>query len=469
MMRQRAWSLDASGEDKGLRGWIQGVSLWAEAVDYILSRGAEAYLVGGTIRDVLLGRPAYDLDLAIGEGGKKDPRDTVEGALGLAREMADRLGAAYVLRDAERGVARVIRRTQDGQHMIDLAALRGEGLLADLCARDFTVNAMALPLDDLDGAILDPTDGRKDLALRCIRMTSPAAFEDDPLRLIRAVRLAGELGFSIEEETAECIAESAARIERVSAERVCEELFNTLALPRAAACLERARDLGLLRHVLNGGEIDKDGMAQGIAAVDNLEERWIGDPSGTERVSLKALEWAGDALYGYWQECLAARRSRFQLLKLAALLVDIFHLDDRVRRLESLALARREIRHLTAAWQGDAFLREHWDADRPRLSAYRYFRATGEAGVNGALLHLALCPAELQRVAWLAVAWFRRRDELVDVAPLLSGDALMDHLGLQPGPRIGRLIERLCEAQVQRQVTDRCQAKAYLSALVQAE
>jgi putative nucleotidyltransferase with HDIG domain len=199
-------------------------------------RGARVWLVGGAVRDLLLERPVHDWDFCV-------DRD----ALGLARAAADELGGAYFPLDAERGAGRVIlSAAEQPWQALDFAALRGSDLEADLGVRDFTVDALAL--DDA-GALIDPTGGQADLAARRVRATGESAFQDDPVRLLRAVRMEAELGFQIEPRTAEWIRRDASLLARPSAERVRDEFVRLLALPGAAAHLYRLDELGLLSPV----------------------------------------------------------------------------------------------------------------------------------------------------------------------------------------------------------------------------
>ena len=201
------------------------------------ARGARAWLVGGAVRDQLLERPVHDWDFCV-------DRD----ALGLARAVADELGGAYFPLDAERGAGRVIlAAAEQPRQALDFAALRGSDLEADLTVRDFTINALAL--DDA-GALVDPTGGQADLAAGRVRATGERAFQDDPVRLLRAVRMEAELGFQIEPRTAEWMRRDASLLARPSAERVRDEFVRLLALPGAAAHLCRLDELGLLSPVV---------------------------------------------------------------------------------------------------------------------------------------------------------------------------------------------------------------------------
>src|SRR2546427_4420141 len=172
---------------------------------------------------------------------------TIEsGALAIARDVAARLGGAFVPLDPERGAARVLVQGT----CLDLTDWRAPTLEADLAARDFTVNAMAVELRRLlrDGRapVVDPTGGLADLRARRLRVHDPRALLDDPLRALRGVRLEAALGFRLTPSSARAIREVAAQVTRVSAERIRDELLAMLEQPRAARVLRRLDALGLL-------------------------------------------------------------------------------------------------------------------------------------------------------------------------------------------------------------------------------
>ena len=207
-------------------------------------RGIEAHVVGGRVRDALLGRATFDTDVVVHCG-----------ALDMAREMSRVSGGALVPLDAERGIARVVWSAEGGAtRTLDLADMVGPDLAADLRARDFTVNAMAAPVSGHwppdEQIIVDPCDGKVDLAARTLRMTSAAALDADPLRLVRAVRLATELGFSIDPATAAAIAVRADSAARPAAERLRDELLRLVAAPGTAQGVTAMYQLGLLQRIL---------------------------------------------------------------------------------------------------------------------------------------------------------------------------------------------------------------------------
>ena len=466
-------------------------------------RGVRVWLVGGAVRDALLGRPVHDWDFAV-------DRD----ALGLARAVADGLGGAYFPLDAERGTGRaVLMPANEPRLELDFAALRGADLETDLSARDFTVNAMAL---DETGTLVDPTGGQVDLAAGRVRATTERAFQDDPVRLLRAVRVEAELGFEIEPRTAGWIRRDGPLLTRPAAERVRDEFVRVLAPEGAATHLQRLDEFGLLSPVVPELEPLKrvaqspphrfDAWRHTLLVVD-VVEGVVAAATG-RGVGPRALADAPPAAWGDLERVLgqfasdvaahlaveiSAGRDRALLLKLAALLHDVGKPRTRSRdedgrihfynhepvgarvaadRLQALRFSRGEV---DRAW---VIVSQHL---RPahlargervtRRAVYRYFRATGCAGVDVVLLsladHLATRGPDLREWRWarrldvaetLLTHWFERHEETVAPPPLVTGDDLMAELGLEPGREIGRLLEALREAQAAGEVRTRQEA-----------
>jgi tRNA nucleotidyltransferase/poly(A) polymerase len=201
----------------------------------------EVWLVGGYVRDQQLGRDTKDLDVVVPDG-----------ALRLARALADALQGHFFILDEERRVGRVILGHGSTAVEVDIADLRAPHLRDDLRLRDFTVNAIAMSLGRSapEARLIDPFDGRSDLERKVLRAVTEGAFRDDPLRLLRAVRLSGALGFRIEPQTLNLLRRDAARISSVSAERICDELHRIIALPGAWQHIRLLMQTDLLRHVL---------------------------------------------------------------------------------------------------------------------------------------------------------------------------------------------------------------------------
>jgi len=197
---------------------------------------AAVLLVGGAVRDGLLGRPLYDLDFVV-DGD----------ATALAAAVCRAFRGALVPLDPERGIARVVLRHTGRRLHLDFARRQGGDWIDDLRARDFTINAIAV---DPDGRYLDPLGGRKDLASGRLRAASETAFRDDPLRTLRAVRLVAELGVTVEPETAVWIRRDAHLLPRAAPERIRDELVRILNAPDADHHLDMLNDLRLLGQVL---------------------------------------------------------------------------------------------------------------------------------------------------------------------------------------------------------------------------
>ena len=188
----------------------------------------EAWVVGGAVRDELLGRPVVDLDVAF-----RDPEGAARRYGGPVFPLSERHGAWRV--------------ALGGGRTVDFTPLR-DGIETDLATRDFTINAIARPL--VGGEAVDPFEGRLDLERRVLRAVSPSIFEDDPLRLLRAVRLEDELGFRLDEETERLVREHAALVARPAGERILAELVRL-----TARGFERLDELGLLEPL--GGSLER--------------------------------------------------------------------------------------------------------------------------------------------------------------------------------------------------------------------
>jgi hypothetical protein len=198
-----------------------------------LLAGEDAWIVGGAVRNELLKREVLDLDIACPEPA------------GAARQYARHWGGFPFLLSARHGAWRVI--LADGR-TIDFTPLRGGSIEADLAARDFTINAIAVPLDG--GEPVDPYGGRADLERRALRPVSERVFDDDPLRLLRAVRIEDELGVRLDPDGERLVRAKAGLVGRAAGERILEELLRL-----SAAGYERAGELGLLEPL--GGTADR--------------------------------------------------------------------------------------------------------------------------------------------------------------------------------------------------------------------
>jgi len=199
------------------------------------------FLVGGAVRDLLFGRPCKDLDLICTRPEA------------LARRLGRIHQAAVVpfLKKVDASCHRVVSRA-DPDDFLDLSPIAGGSVEADLSRRDFTINAMALPVLSGGGLgpVVDPLGGRRDLASRIIRACGPNAFRNDPVRILRAARIAAQLGFAVEPATLDLARRGAAALATVAVERCVKELFDLLAQPASAPYIRSLDELGALEAVL---------------------------------------------------------------------------------------------------------------------------------------------------------------------------------------------------------------------------
>ncbi|MBI4757791.1 MAG: CCA tRNA nucleotidyltransferase, partial [Chloroflexi bacterium] len=306
-------------------------SIITELDRFLGHRAEDVFLVGGWVRDVLLGRPNNDLDFSV-----------IGDHLELARAIADHFGGAFVLLGTGNALARAILHDKAARRRpptyLDFQPLRGDDLQADLAQRDFTINALALPLARVKPGrkwlqeIIDPLGGRRDLEHRVVRVASPEAFSQDPVRLIRAVRLAHQLGFQIEPTTQALLASGLDLLAGASPERIRDEFWHILSLFGAPAALRRLDELGLLtaiipelaalKGVTQPPEHHWDVFGHSVETVAGIE-KLIGVFAGYRS---RLVHWPRplfQPLKEHFNEAISADHHRLTLLKLAALLHDI--------------------------------------------------------------------------------------------------------------------------------------------------
>jgi poly(A) polymerase len=449
-------------------------SLAAQVCRFLQDRSIRAYLVGGYVRDRLLGRESHDVDFAV-EGD----------ALGLARAVADLMRGSFVPLDAERGMARVVTRDEHGQRVfVDFAVLQGRDITVDLSRRDFTIDAIALDINDFS-RFIDPYDGRGDLEAGLVQAVSEGAFRDDPLRTLRAVRLAAELSLRVESRTEEWIRRDAGLIATVSAERVRDELSKTLAQPGAADNLRYLDELGLLRAILPEAAdvkgIDRfERSLEGVRALENLYAIMRNSQSGA---AVPFVIHHSDRLLSHLSQFTSGGRQRLVLLKLVAFLCgraeDARQVDLALRRLR---FSRREVElgRVIAAHRGRPGQLRLARAVT-RRDVYRFFRDTGEAGLDLLFLFLTnqlaaqgmspdldqigatvLWEGDLKLVADLLRDYYECHTEVISPPKLINGHDLKEPFGLEEGPRLGELLEAVREAQAAGEIRTRREALDYV-------
>ena len=436
------------------------------------SKRVRLYLVGGILRDALLGRedksPDFDFCLK-------------RGAVNFGRKLAGSMGAGFVVLDKEHGASRLVKKTARGFLTLDFADFRGASLEIDLLHRDFTINSLAAELEDivsqdnLSGSLIDPHGAQRDLKAKVIRVISRESFSEDPLRILRAFSLSSRLRFIIDKETRRLAEKQKEGLRKVSAERIRDELFKILAAKDShdfIVALDRSKILELIFPEL----LPLRGIGQG--PYHHLDV-WGHSLETLKQTDILLEELRGHReIKSYLALCLCAQRNRGQTLKLAALLHDLgkpatmrrqdrkitFHGHERVgagimaeigRRLKLSGEELGSLRRIILCHLRPGFL-----SDLKVLTArakFRFFRDAGEEAINVLLLSVADQRATKGRLATpasrrrqektaftLAREYFRRQKE-EKPARLVNGDELMSRFKLGPSPLIGKILSGLEE------------------------
>lgn len=441
--------------------------------------GEAAWLVGGPVRDAFLGRPVEDVDIVVAGDPERAARKLAAAAEAHLFPLSERFGAW-----------RVIERDRAWQ--MDVTPLRGDGIEADLALRDFTVNAMARPLDRPE-TLLDPHGGEADLARRALRAVAERSFEDDPLRVLRLARFVSELRLEPDRPTEALARQAAPRIVDVAPERAFYELRRLIAGDDPVTGIRLAERSGLLAHLLP--EID------GLKGVEQNPYHHLDVWGHTLEVLERLVEIERDpaAVFGALGERIAAelRRpladdlTRGQALRLGALLHDAGKPATRAVNDEGRVLfwghdgvgagmARdvfRRLRASTALAEYVAAMAQH----HLRLGFLVHRRPLTRHDVYG---YMRACePVELEVTVLsaadrLATRGARTRDEAVEAhlelarelaadalewrsappVPPLRGDELVAALGIEPGPEVGRLLRIVEEAAYAGEVSSREEA-----------
>jgi len=469
--------------------------------NFLSEQGVKSYLVGGFVRDALLGRDTADIDVAVAAD-----------ALEIAPKVATALGGRYVLLDEVNRVSRVVLVNEaapsaGGQWQLDFSTFQGS-IEQDLARRDFTIDAIAVDLGGIVSQphpLIDPFNGWNDLHQGVVRAVSEVAFKSDAVRLLRAVRLAAELGFCIDSETEALIRRYCHLIADVAGERVREELLRLLATSQAGEFLTYLDKLGLVTAMIpelnqaKGVKQPKEHFwdvfehsLKTVGAADFLLGQGAWEYAGEE---VLAVVPRSAVLSQHFELEVSSGSTRQSLLKLAALLHDIAkpqtkaidggrmrflgHAKDgaaiAVNILERLRFSGKEVKLV------EVMVRHHLrpmqmghDELPTRRAIYRYFRDTGEAGIDILFLsladHLATRGPHLNLAQWrghaqiveYVLAQRFQEESLVTPPKLVDGHDLINIFSMSPGPELGQLLEAVREAQASGEIATRDEALAYV-------
>ncbi|MDD5604783.1 MAG: HD domain-containing protein [Dehalococcoidales bacterium] len=473
-------------------------------VEAFFSQSAgSAFLVGGYLRDCILGRTPEDIDLAISSD-----------ALITAPALAEFINGHFVVLDSKNHIARIVL-PEDYQPAstvkhLDINTIRDD-ILYDLARRDFTINAMALPIekanDLVPGAtvpeLIDPYQGIDAISRRTISAVSPQVFKNDGIRLLRCVRLSQELGFKIDGDTLSLLKENSDCIRGIAGERVREELLRLFKIDNTGDVIIQLDKLGILEGIIpelipckttqQPKEHHWDVFGHSVKCIDAVDYllrkgNWPYAASDARKIA----PW-NNHIQNYFEYPVAVDSNRRQILKIAALLHDIAKPDTRTITedgrirfyghpahgepitqsiLTRLRFSIKETR--MAAGMTLHHLRPVQMNQKGQLptsrAIYRYLRDTGDIAIDTLFLsladHLAARGPTLEagfwaehcRIADMVIGKKEAMEESTKAPSLINGHDLLDNFNLAPGPIIRAILEAVAEAQAVGDITTRGEA-----------
>lgn len=462
------------------------------------------FLVGGYIRDTLIYRTPQDFDFVLSDN-----------PIIAAQIIADKFCGDFYILDKERHTSRAIIRWNDRDDIyVDFSRLFGGGIDTDLKSRDFTINAIAVDLSDPD-KIIDPLKGVADLKNSNINLCNENSFEQDPLRVIRAVRFIQMLNLEYSKSFQNKIESGLKKIDQVSGERIRDEVFQIFSLHTFSGALDLMDTFNILPKIFPELHGLKD-IFPGYPHVHNVFKHSIrlteklnllievflsNNKNFKDPILIKAKSMFspyGAGLKAIFTREITPARKISQLILFAALYHDVaktmvtpvqknnklsfpLHAEKgaliAARRAKELALSNGEIDFIRCVVE--KHMLKEFQSLSPReninLQVFRFFKEASHCGISAAILHLADVWATYENgltddrwrkalniVNRILNGWFNRYNELVCPPDLIDGDDLIGKFNLEPGKKIGELLNLVKENQVTGKITERKEAFNFL-------
>jgi poly(A) polymerase len=464
---------------------IKNIHRWLETRQGELPR---LYLVGGVVRDWLLGKETRDIDIVCRNAEKiSETVARVKNATVVAFE-----------KKADEPCYRIIDRDHK-EFVIDISEMRGNNINEDLKCRDFCINAIAMEIipEGVSKTLIDPLGGQNDLKQGLIRLCSDHAIEDDPLRMLRAIRFSAELGFAIENDTAVSISEQAFRLKESAPERIMSEMLRIFSVSNCTPYIRNMDQLGLLDVVFpeiqpmkactQNSYHHQDVWNHSISVLKNCETI-LNDPES----------YFGDQSC-FVLDCLK-KNDRIPLLKMAGLFHDIgkpgtrkvkaesgritFYghngkgkavLSDMAVRLRMSNKNRMILEILTAEHLHAVNLSE---IGVKKNTIVHFFRKLGDVAVLSVILSMAdtqskmgpsaIASEKKAHLDWcrkIIAEYFSSIKKRIEGKNLINGKDLIN-LGLLPGPDMGKILKKTREAQDSGIIQDKEQALDYAKSII---
>jgi poly(A) polymerase len=469
-----------------------------------LPEDIDLYLVGGAIRDHFLDRDSTDFDFTVSNG-----------AIRFARKIADALHGDFFVLDVERDAARVL--LPNKKIVLDFVGKKDGNIISDLQGRDFTINAMGVQLN-AERKFFDPCKGLPDLQKRSLRMCKPDAIAKDPIRALRAIRLAAQFGLIIQSDTSKEIRQASKHLYQSSNERIRDEFVRLLMLPNPEGNLRTLEAVSILDEIIPEIKSLKE-LEQSPPHVFTVWEHTLKSIGRAEKIlGLLQRDYPAEGAQdlfggmivlslGRFRDPISdllgkqptAGRPRWAQLLLALLLHDAGKgvtqqiAADRIRYpdheeasaelasdwLERMKFSRTEIVSISKLISAHKLVTKYsrQNTTLAPLSIYRYFREMGDLGIDlglhsladlmgrwGIELPEAVLSARLNIIRSLFEGYFEQFNEVIDPPTLLDGSAILAETKHKSGPQIGNILELIREAQVEGKIQSRAEALALAKA-----
>ena len=445
------------------------------------------FLIGGAIRDKFLARKTHDYDFVI------------DGNVRLcANHVAKRLeGHLYVL-DNQRKTFRVIYYSDKGERKtLDFASIRGDDIYYDLKTRDFTVNAIAVNIRDTK-IILDPLNGVKDIQKKIVRACYKGAFVDDPIRILRGIRIAHTLSFRIIGETWQLMKDAVEYIPNLSVERIRDEIFLMFDHELAYAMMRTLQYIGLsdifYKYPLTGCDKqnvnikEDDLLIQAIRRYLEIYNVLIGQNDqgfGNNLLLGIALSELGkykENLRQHYQNALCIERS-LKSLSVFSIIYSLLYIDIEIcNYLSYFKLSNKEIKWIEAIVRHHQIMMNWFENNQTPedIDIYRYFKNSGAAGIDACIISLAFYLAhhnfDVDQSVWERVlkncglifeAWFNKKEKIVEPPRLITGYDIQKLFNLKTNIIIGGVLSKVKEAQVLGEIRSKEDALEFARSIVE--
>ncbi|OQA28673.1 MAG: CCA-adding enzyme [Chloroflexi bacterium ADurb.Bin344] len=443
-----------------------------ESIKKVVPSSVQIYLVGGAVRDIILGRKVRDFDFVI-EGLVRP----------VGRNLANELNGKFYVLDDDRNMVRVLLNADsDEYYCIDISQLNGSTLEEDLYSRDFTINAIAIDFIQKN-KFIDPMGGVSDLKEKKLRMCNLESIKSDPLRGMRAIRMAVDYDLTMDSDLIHALNEIRPFLSVASVERYRDELFKILDGEKTVTAVRLLDKYAFLDFLFPGKNPTNDealyDWLRSAEHLINILAREFREDESSNLISGMAVLKLGsfrDQLNEFFYHDNNLIHERRSLL-IFSIIARFYRTEENSRSVSEILKSRSKKMLLSTAEMKliiksyEAFMELHSLFNLEEYSdvvIYRYFQKFGDYGIDGIFLKLiethinkdilrdsAQWTKVLDHAARYFDAWFNHFDTIIKPKPLLSGDQISKLFNIPAGPEIGELKNAILEAQIENLITDR--------------